>query len=177
MFTDPTGYFTGVAEMIGATLLLVIYVVIVVVVYIGLVETGVMDDFNNFLDGIITNLKDMVQHAAKIISETIDGVITTVKAKIRNRNYDYHHIVPRNAFLCSGARDVLANVGIPIDSNENLIILDYGNHRHLHTTAYYMHVESVITSAYIEGEPDFVNRLRVQAALARLRLEILMGVW
>jgi len=177
-YTDPTGYFTGVEEFVGLALLLVAYVVVAIGVYVGLVETGVMDDFNNFLDGIITDLKDLVQSAARVISETVNGVITTVKANIRNRIYEYHHIVPQTAALCLGARDILVNkVDIPIDSMENIIILEYGTHRHLHTAAYYMHVESVITAAYIEGQSFFMNKLRVEAALAELRLEIRMGLW
>jgi hypothetical protein len=106
----------------------------------------------------------------------IDNAISKVQSKVK-KPYEYHHIVPQGASKTQGARDILYKVGIGINSPENIIILEYGKHRGIHTTAYYEHVNNIITSVYDPNASVFSNRLRVERALMELRREIMTGKW
>ncbi len=154
--------------------------IIAVAVLVGILIYSVSEVLKNppsiRMDNIGNTFKNLIYSTA-LIEKVVNGTKTLVKTSFRNRRYEYHHIVPQTASACAEAQYIFNQVGIPIHSPSNLIILEYGTHRHLHTDLYYSHVNNVIKLAYNKDDSNFINRIRVEAALAELRLEIRMGIW
>ena len=83
-----------------------------------------------------------------------------------NEKYVVHHIVAKGAPLASPARDVLKSVGIePRTNGLNLAVIPQRVHLSLHTTSYYLYINSRLNG--LEG-----NRTAVEATLAELQVEI-----
>lgn len=77
-------------------------------------------------------------------------------------NQHAHHIVASGAAAADPARQVLARVGMDINSAFNGAFLDAAYHQGLHTTAYYQNVNGMLTGA--------ANYSDVAARLSAIRL-------
>lgn len=83
---------------------------------------------------------------------------------------ELHHLVAKRAPNASYARHVLEDVGIGINSSENLMIIKYGLHRRLHTDTYYGWANSVVISAYRSAGGDPARQAQqVRLALGTIR--------
>ncbi len=60
-----------------------------------------------------------------------------------------HHIVAQSSYKAVPARAVLLSVGIPINSDENLVRIKDYVHWFMHTSVYYSWVNSLICSSYV----------------------------
>ena len=123
---------------------------------------------------------------ANISSTTINSAYASSQDKVSKRveesfskaaslpstshNDELHHLVAKRAPNASYARQVLAEVGININSGENLMLIKYGLHRRLHTDTYYGWANSVVISAYrgAGGNPA-LQAQQVRLALGTIR--------
>lgn len=180
MYLDPSGCI-AIELTTGSIIAFCLGIVAIAYLTLQLCDALAIPGSGDLLEYLNNAVENASASAKKTLNSVKNKLILAVSIGITSvvlkKQYEYHHIVPQNASACQGAHDILYKVGISIDSPENIIILDYSTHRHIHTVAYYARVETDITSAYIEGDSQFANRVRVEAALLELRLEILMGLW
>ena len=74
-------------------------------------------------------------------------------------NQAAHHIVASGAMAAGDARQILASVGMDVNSALNGVFLDVPYHQGLHTKAYYENVNNMLSGAKTYG--DVVGRLTV----------------
>ena len=83
---------------------------------------------------------------------------------------EWHHIVAKGARNATRAKAKLTAVGINVNDDVNLIWLQTGLHRRIHTDLYYGWANSVVISAYNSARGnDALERTRVLEALMVLR--------
>ena len=88
--------------------------------------------------------------------------------------YERHHIVAKNAIGAQRARDILKEVGIQINSDENMVFLKTGVHRRLHTKIYYFWINKSIELAYLRGANNKeMQNYYVTQALIRIKVELI----
>ena len=90
----------------------------------------------------------------KKISATIDASFAKSQFRSYRAERENHHLVAKGARNAEYAREVLASVGISVNSPENLLLIKTGLHRRLHTDLYYGWANSVVISAYRNAECD-----------------------
>lgn len=96
---------------------------------------------------------DWVQSRADAIVEQIRASFAKAKTKPRyRRNSERHHIVAQGASKAEEARKVLTKCKIKYKTDlRNLIWLQTGLHRRLHTNLYYAFVNPLVINAYHKG--------------------------
>jgi hypothetical protein len=86
---------------------------------------------------------------------------SSIPSTIR-KQYEFHHIVPQGVRdkcpSCIEARRILDIVGIGVNGPGNIIILETGFHRSIHTNAYYsLACNSVIAAYHSAGSSKIVS--------------------
>jgi hypothetical protein len=101
------------------------------------------------IGGAIAQGASVTAAKAKSIAQDIYKSFASIKTVPTYRSSrETHHIVAKMAHNAQQAKNILAKVGIGINSSLNLVSLKTGLHRRLHTNAYYGWANSVIISAY-----------------------------
>ena len=101
------------------------------------------------IGGAVAQGASVTAAKAKSIAQDIYKSFASIKTVPTYRSSrETHHIVAKMAHNAQQAKNILAKVGIGINSSLNLVSLKTGLHRRLHTNAYYGWANSVIISAY-----------------------------
>lgn len=112
------------------------------------------------IGGTIKLVAQLMASKAKAVAKAIGISFSKVKTKPNYRSStENHHIIARKATPAKRGREILASVGIDIDSSCNIISLKTGLHRRLHTHLYYGWTNSVVISAFnaAKGNKDKAN--------------------
>ena len=168
--TDPTGNFA-----ITATVALITFGV-------ALVATALAVGISSSpgFQGAVNDLCGAVSEAVGNVTDQIKDKLSNSYAKIKKApNYkkptEDHHVVAQNAPKASSAREILSQVGIGINSQQNMMPISTGLHRRLHTNLYYEWVNGVIISAYNSAGGDAaLQRKNVEGALAAIKSFIIV---
>lgn len=130
--------------------------------------------------GAVNDLCGAVSEAVGNVTDQIKEKLSNSYAKIKKApNYkkptEDHHVVAQNAPKASSAREILSQVGIGINSQQNMMPISTGLHRRLHTNLYYKWVNDVIISAYNSAGGDAaLQRKNVEGALAAIKSFIIV---
>lgn len=86
---------------------------------------------------------------------------------------EFHHIVARTDHRADVSRSIIEEVGINVDSIENIVWVKTSVHRRMHTNVYHKWVESVITNAYNSANGNEVlQKVKVRSALKYLKKQV-----
>lgn len=99
MYIDHSGYFAGLAELLGFAVYAVAYVIVAVAVCVGLSETGVLDDFNTFtdevVDDIFTSVEATIQEYNLRLTFALINVLTVTKKSGKEKSTKHPSYVNR----------------------------------------------------------------------------------
>jgi RHS repeat-associated protein len=99
------------------------------------------------VDKFFANVADGLSYIFKSDSVTLARNMAQESGIAREAGQHAHHIVAAKAALAQPARDVLASVGMDINSAFNGIFLDPSQHARIHTNIYYEAVNDALRGA------------------------------
>ncbi len=141
MYTDPSGH-----VVIALTSALV-YAVVAAFVTLGVV--AVAEASAELVTNVAEKVIDSVNKISSGISNLIKMYAATLKPKKQYDSKEGHHIVAKRALRAMPARMILDICQIGLDSKQNLVDVEKGYHRVLHTNMYYCILNATILAGYI----------------------------
>lgn len=136
--------------VIPITVILALLAVSVIVLYWTVITGPNSIVGNNNVRQALENLGSSAINLGKDLVNAVSVAFSnTINAANINQNLHTHHIVAKTAAQALPAREVL-NAVVPIigiESITNLVLIRASLHTRLHTTAYYMAVNALLTSA------------------------------
>ena len=148
---DPSGCIALTASAIIA-IFAALFATVAVVTTVAAVESN-----THFIENTV---KGVAEKASSII-DNVHKLITAYAAKlVANRFYnshEKHHIVAKKDPRAALSRLILKASGIGINDDINLVDVNRGYHRVLHTDVYYAILNTSMTFAYISNGSDGVK--------------------
>ena len=167
---DPTGYI-AISAVIGAiveSLPAILSIAVTIIVFNALLtnkdfQKGLTDILNTVGSAIYTPIKNLTNAIAQAYKKAIHD-------RRVNRN-ELHHIVAKSSFRAAPARYILSQVKMSVDNSCNLVSIPYNLHRHLHSGAYYLSVNTFMNTSYnpVRFKIYSKRRAAVVAALGTLK--------
>jgi RHS repeat-associated protein len=135
-------------------------------------EKGLRD-----IGGIITDVQASIRDQVNSLKrQFIDSFARTKFFPLLPRKNEEHHIVAQTEPLAQQSRDILKSVNLNTNYILNKIMLKYGLHRRLHTNAYYILVNIVMTKGVAKANGDNIKRRNNVDSSLKLLRALLLGM-
>lgn len=161
MYKDSNGCFVlaifgiaiGVAKLAKAIAIAILVVCMVATVAVVEEQTHIISDTFEKINDDFEKIKKGMQ------ALLVAYVASLILKGLYPNEYEKHHIVARKDTRALPARIVLYLSGIDIDDPRNLVYVKKSHHKVLHTTNYYLILNTSMVVAYVIDGPEGVEKM------------------
>ena len=156
---DPSGFVSEIIIPIIGVPVSISAIVAAALSLLYLVDPNIRNATNQAIILLLVKAPGAIINAIKRIAQSVKDA----RAKPRTKKTNNHHIVAKNASDAQPARDIFLIYSISIDHKANIVRFNQNFHQHLHTKAYYIGVNRVLSKGN-----DIAKKSGVFAALLLL---------